>query len=155
MKSLVRPLLFAFARLGLFFALLGWVVGQWWEVQANVPHANALLCRHGWCFAIHNQPRRGSISAVATEHLSDLTIERRDWVFGETGPGDRLSSSMQDIANDSMSHRFRGFTYTYYHWLDERCLAIRHWFAALVWLGLNILLRFMDRKRPGRETCEV
>ena len=36
MRSLIRPMLFMVARLGLFFALVAWIASQWWSVDAQV-----------------------------------------------------------------------------------------------------------------------
>ena len=37
MKSLIRPFLFAAARLGLFLAVTAWIVGQWRMFRIDIP----------------------------------------------------------------------------------------------------------------------
>lgn len=47
MRPLVRPFLFAVARLGLFLSVTAWIVGQWWlfcgVAQVNVTHVAGLI----------------------------------------------------------------------------------------------------------------
>lgn len=44
MKPLIRPTLFIIMRLGLFLAVLAWIVGQWWFVDASIPTPNGSVC---------------------------------------------------------------------------------------------------------------
>ena len=37
MRDLIRPTLFILARLGLFLAVVAWIVGQWWQVTCALP----------------------------------------------------------------------------------------------------------------------
>jgi hypothetical protein len=37
MKSIIRPFLFAAARLGLFFAVTAWIAGQWRMFKITIP----------------------------------------------------------------------------------------------------------------------
>ena len=43
MKPLIRPFLFAVARLGLFLAVMAWIVGQWWTIYSAIPAGHGLV----------------------------------------------------------------------------------------------------------------
>ena len=52
MKPLIRPFLFTVARLGLFLAVAGWVVGNWWYMCWRIPGHYAIESDYcGWSFS--------------------------------------------------------------------------------------------------------
>ncbi len=52
MRDLIRPTLFIVARLGLFLAVVAWIVGQWWQVTCALPVSSdgvaVWICARRW-----------------------------------------------------------------------------------------------------------
>ena len=55
MRSLIRPALFAVARLGLFLSVVAWVVGHWWEVEIAGLCGSATMTWPGHLISFHTE----------------------------------------------------------------------------------------------------
>lgn len=132
MRELVRPCLFIIARLGLFLAVVAWVVGQWWSSAFRISHIAVATDPNVWSFSSDNRlpPRfdyciwRNQDDAITAQNL----VWYRRWnVF----PG--------------VSAR---------RWLSLPWILIKHWFIVTVLLTFNVTLHFIYRRRPEAEPCE-
>ena len=140
MRSLIRPFLFAVARLGLFLAVVAWIVGQWWAIQIQTGL--------GWNLS------GGSNGFAAFQHQrnepADVTVDghSRDHLF-----------AFPPIFEDPYGGIYRGFsklgvTYFYGGKPKWTILSVRHWLITSSLLTFNLLLHFIYRKRPEGEPCE-
>ena len=82
MKALIRPTLIALARLGLFLAVVAWIVGQWRTVLANAPSAFAGICEHGLYLAFHPPLKEWKLYQYRDGDLKQSGQASLDWQFG-------------------------------------------------------------------------
>ncbi len=136
MRRLIRFALFVVARLGLFFAVVSWVLGQWWAFSAAVPFQKRTLsiaCYDGaWGL--------NTIAFRISEPFS-LRVLRPDDFHSE-----ELDSTITDIA-PGISYEDAGiFT----------SLSFRHWLVissfALFYGVLKFAGRGDSRVRPPDTT---
>lgn len=148
MRPLIRPTLFAFARLGLFLTVLAWGVGQRWIVKCLVSPNNGNM--------IVNLLPEGVLITFSGARLQDRIDFRmlrqstpprsNDWEFG--GPYEQNSIHGERVLHWNLPGLVRG-EFDWYSFLS-----VRYWLIALAFLALNILLHFIYRIRPEAPSCE-
>ena len=126
MTPLIRPLLFAVARLGLFLAVTVWIVGhrvEWFSALCPVPSGSTgFIVRSETCtfgYAQHAIP----VKWYTANDLdgSNATWHRRVWA----------------------EVKWRGYS-----------LEVPNWLVTSVFLAFNVVLHFTYRKRPETQPCE-
>ena len=126
MRSLIRPLLFAIARLGLFLAVVAWIAGQrveWYSVLCPVPSGSAgIIVRSETCTFGHVQ------------HAIPIT-----W----------YTANDLDGSNATWHRR----VWSAVKWTGHS-VEISHWLLTVMFLVFTVLLRFLYRKSPDAEPCE-
>lgn len=146
MRSLIRPCLFAVARLGLLVAVVAWIVGQWRTVSLNASLAHQdLTCRcerRGYVVVLWDPPSMpfatdGFLTEpVAVEDgYSTLTFNE------EVGEGFQYRASALGLVLGRMEDM-------------ATVLSLRHPLIVAVLLTSNIALHFIYRKRPESQPCE-
>ena len=71
MRPLIRPTLFAIARLGLFLAVVVWIVSQWWSVSISYGDT-AYVSRDGLTFIYDQDSVYPSSVTVNIEYVGNL-----------------------------------------------------------------------------------
>ena len=133
MRALIRPTLFASARLSLFLAVIAWIAGQWFRLDTGP-------------FELHS---RHTIRAVVEPQ--GIVIRFAD---------DRFTEIARYIASESYDEgyefEFDEHGSTWAMWTTssdglESYIAIRHWIIVTVMVAINLLLHFLYRKRSTEE----
>ena len=135
MKPLIRPFLFAVARLGLFQAVMAWIVGQWESILYVTPDYGVGLSHSGWAISVRYSGNAKSASQILYGRGIDAVLT--DWM---------------EYGNHSPALRFPGVGcwWTKVRWVGT----LQHWFATSVFLAFNLFLHFTYRKRPEAEPCD-
>ena len=148
MKPLVRPLLFAVARLGLFLAVTVWIVGQWWTCVLAATDNAACLNHRGvyWLQVSQASTISPAITPAGHEkHIVNSICGVGQHHFGakrklEVGYGFSLCQSFSQSA--------RGL----------QCVALAfgvcHGMIASIAFAFNIALHIIYRKRLETQPCE-
>lgn len=146
MRSLVRPTLFAVARLGLFLAVAGWIVGQWRCVGMNVSvsgtYVSVGICSDGWFVFRSLFPSR------------------------PFNPMDGIDFSTQPTENDSFSNEISVMRYLageesansmsipgieYCTFGEYFAVILRHWLIVAILILSFGALRLSYRRKPPSE----
>ena len=138
------------ARLGLFFAVSGWVVGLWYDVGVAVPtprgSIHLVVCRSGWLIFEIPVPQR--LERVQFDvQPEDSTIHAG--AFGHP-EADRHADILEFryVVNSGpivVSYNTQG---AWGEWGPT--IALRHWFVISILLSLNVACHVFYRKRkPG------
>lgn len=141
MRELIRPALFMIARTGLFLAVVAWIVGKTWWLEAVAPAVGAALTEQGWTVAVPSDP----------EWRFNATRVESGWPdFGYLfrPPGEVGSDS--DVATGfSFSgltcHNYLAIFYT---------VSVTHTLVVTILTVFNICLHWLYRKRPEVPPCE-
>ena len=131
MKPLIRPFLFAVARLGLFLAVAAWIVGQWRFASMNLGHFGAGLSASS--VHISWEPRKSRYNLFVNEgaEVEALTAYTNTWF--------RRLRRLPGIALRTHSAPW---------------LIVNHWLIVSSLTLTNIAIHFIYRKRPEIQTCE-
>ena len=128
MRSLIRPFLFAVARLGLFLAVVGWGAAGMFNLQLVAAAGNAgtvFTDQDGW-------------TVMRLEGIGEweFSVKRNvSWLFGALGRDAPVMGKFVRIGHLSFY------------------LFVRHWLITSTFLVFNLLLHFIYRKRPEAEPC--
>ena len=137
MKSLIRPGLFATARLALFLAVLSWVLSQFWWIRFGTPLL-AFDMKPGGFVIGYGYPRRGfDYDVRRVRPGSELA-----WTFRD--PASETSAGWPHLLNSF--HRF-GITWSSFGTFGH--LAIRHWLVCVIQILFNLALIVLFRSRIG------
>lgn len=144
MRDLIRPTLFLLARLGLFFAVLAWVVGQWCMLDASIPFTSScsfsvLLVPQGWVLWQFDL----DFPIVHWEiDVSDDAMYAP--VFAPYQPnGGFTPNKLVEFCGAVYADEYKKIT-----------VSLRHWLVATIFTAFNIILHFIYRKRPEVQPCE-
>ena len=140
MRPLIRPTLFAIARLGLFLSVAAWVVGQFFYIRIAsgvVIHKGIIVVspelRHVLEFEVS---RRQEIEPAISEFFEP------DYVRS-TYPGSVHVRSMPGVVYLMPIPP-----------VDFGAIAVRHWLMVTVFIAFNLILHFIYRKRPEAQPCD-
>lgn len=135
MRDLVRPTLFMIARLGLFFAVVTWIVGQRWRLEIQVPRVRGSLMKQGWLI----WPWPVSEFSLACDTQAETPWFRDTYEFGHYSNGDSKSFwGYLGVGADRPTQNSDGY------------LSFRHWLIVTVFALFNGVLMWVYRKR-GKE----
>lgn len=150
MRELIRPTLFLVARLGLFFALVAWIGGQWQETECCIPLSSGQFdlgnCARGWIFKHHSRKQGPgySFGAVREPDPVDplrfgedffLTNMTMDYLFHDPPPVAVSLNVAGVVAGEMWGQRF---------------LTTRHWLIITIFALFYGVLKWVYRKR-GKE----
>jgi len=149
MRSLIRPALFAIARLGLFLSVVAWIVGQWWSVDLKFNGVVALGSDRGIAVGAYSlrSLRLPITTFLRTQNLR-TNLEYNYWVFVPERHSEVLGGS--DIS-------YYNFRVGYFFWRPGtaiRMVSVPHWLITTAFVVFNILLHFIYRRRPESPPCE-
>lgn len=139
MRALIRPALFAVARLGLFLAVVAWIISQTYVCvgvfSAGNHHARILASPPGWMFILWPRSDEFSVQFHPVVELKEYVVAL-DAIFGA------------DIDSDYTieTHSF-GFVLGKAESVAPYC-AIRHWLVVSILIAFNLVLHFVYRNRP-------
>ena len=136
MKTLVRPFLFAVARLGLFFTVVAWVVRCNFVAYAMAPRLGALIAPEGMALAIPSAPEMWDAKYAPTSHSERIYWHR--WLFEL--PSDRSRSYRQ-----SSGFSIGGLTGQQNS--DGLFLSVHHGIVFTGFAMINVLLSFIYRRK--------
>lgn len=132
--------------MGLFFAIVAWVVGQWWSASVSIPIADWTLSANMSSVAGHAclQHRRSMLSATLRRYgeppkyrvrMSQRTVE---WA----------RRMMADVkANRKKDEVLKGAGCVVWYGKSP-AIQIRHWLIVTIFVLFNVVLMFIYRKKP-------
>ena len=145
MRSLIRPTLFAAARLGLFLAVTAWIVSQW-----KVAHGQVGPVR----IEVHAQ---GGVTWIDRYDNIQPTV-----YFTQSSYGWPSSMYFEDTTNYGLGgeifwNPIPGFVYSTHRGAGgvAKTFSMRHWLVTSLFAAFNIALHFIYRKRREEQSCEV
>lgn len=134
MRPLIRPGLFAFARLGLFLSVAAWLVTQYWWLRVGSPWLIGDVLPGGYVAGFGYPADDWGIEARPVSRKAELS-----WVFRDPITGPYMNLPRLDTA----FHRF-GVTFADYGQLGH--LSVRHWLVVTVFALFYALLKWFYRK---------
>ena len=134
MRPLIRPFLFTAARLGLLFAVLAWIVGQWWTVEIEASALKVMICPEGVVIG-------KGFELLPAVDICESERGRCAWQFQPFNllHDDRVTTI-----------QYPGFVLLY-EYLE---ISLHHWLFTSILIAFNLLLHFIYRKRREIRTCE-
>ena len=126
MRPLIRPLLFIVARLGLFLAVVAWVVGQWSCVFVYSGYFQFEWDGTGVVAKHFDSSAFSPFDSLSVESIPVDPNGNYEWVSEKLPPVDGISE-----------------------------FAIRHWQIISIFAIFNLILHFHYRKRPETEVRET
>ena len=129
MKPLIRPFLFTVARLGLFLAVVAWIVGQCREIELLrvTDRYRVTLTATGLEIIDTEYP-----ATIVNTALSDLTDSRSTFVEFRVTDGSARYSADFELRKQSL---------------------LSHWKLVATLAACNLILQFIYRKRSETEPC--
>lgn len=134
MRSLIRPGLFWVARIGLFLAVVAWIVAQSWMVQGSITGPNAVLCPSGF--------------AITLDADSDPWIESLPTDFSHVHQLDNcFSVDPKGDYRETFQSYFPGVAYTTHlvPFGGSKILTIRHWLIVTMFALFYGVLKWVYR----------
>ena len=127
MRSLIRPALFTFVRLGVFLAVVAWVVAQWYQVEFRNTRVFFAVQLNSAGWLVSELPL--FIGGPPTSTL-------------DTDPDSFQAVALKPSQIDAfgISAEFRSLT---------RYLLVRHWLIVTVFALFYAVLKWVYRERPG------
>ncbi len=149
MRPLIRPVLFAIARLGLFLSVVAWVVGQWWSVDVKANGLFALSSDKGIAVGAYSLSslRVPTTTIVRTQNLR-TNLDFNYWLFSPEEHSEMLTRSNISIYAIRVG---------YYFWRPGTTLrevSFHHWLITTIFAAFNLTLHFIYRRRPEVQPCE-
>lgn len=131
MRELIRPSLSIVARLGLFLAVVAWVVGQTWQKMGVFYGAVGVLDSSGVAVGFQ------------LSYASSRNIYNRTMVDNFLGAADLKAPKYFSLGAVGL-----------YIQPQSGCLAVRHWLMVTMFAFLNMFLHWFYYNRSKVEQCD-
>jgi cbb3-type cytochrome oxidase subunit 3 len=147
MRDLIRPTLFILARLGLFLAVVAWIVGQWWQVTCALPVSSdgvaVWICARGWVLEYGEFASESELRFDFRPEYGQLDglVFGEEFKFSENAFGNK---ALAEVA-DSRSVNVAGVVFGQSWGITD--LAIRHWLIVTFFALFYGVLKWVYRKR--------
>lgn len=140
MRPLLRPFLFALARLGVFLSAVAWIVSQTFLPRLTLPignrHVLFLLAPEGALFLNWDRPENLEVEWFRKSELEPYEIEHLSTMFTPMDNGEMFTAE------------YSSFGVTIGKMQDTPVLSFRHWLITTVFVTVNVVLYITYRKRP-------
>ncbi len=138
MRELIEPTLKIMARTGLFLAVVAWVVGQWWEVEAQGFYFGVTATWPGYVI-IFDMQNRYPFKVNYSQHPTRIAGPPP---LGFTFSEYEKQSSLPGFVYIPQSDNFAGV------------VTIRHWLIITIFTLINVALWWFYRKPKEVTPCE-
>ncbi len=144
MRSLIRPTLFAVARLGIFLAVTAWIVTEGRAVHGQVGPLKLDIYPHGF------------VTSLVRYHSLRPIIYSSKATYGWPSNMYFEDTSSYGLGEVSFWSPVPGFAYAAHGGPGgtAKTLSMRHWLVTLLFVAFNMALHFTYRKRPEGQPCE-